>query len=228
MVDDCLGIVYEMIGDRDLLSVIARDKTGLESGIRDFAGQVRAMHSKKVDCSQMKDEKEVFLAYLNRLEGRLCSRDEVDRLKKVCAIIPDRETFIHGDCHPGNVMIRDGRLKLLDMSSCGYGHPVFDLAGMYSIYMMSAQDEGRRKRLVPARDFTAAECCTIWETFLNSYFETGDEAFLHRVQEQVQGFVLVRRLLRTLIVADEDLHLYCEAKRAALAYVDQDLDPLCF
>ena len=119
----------------------------------------------------------MFESFLDRLEGRLCSAGEVARLKRICSVIPDRTTFIHGDCHPGNVMERDGKLILIDLSSCAYGHPVFDLAGMYSIYMMSAQDEGRRKRLVPARDFTAAECCTIWETFLNSYFETKDEAF---------------------------------------------------
>ena len=81
---------------------------------------------------------------------------------------------------------------------------------------------------MPARDFTAAQCRTIWETFLKSYFETREEAFLHKVQEQIQGFVRVRRLLRTLIVADEDLHQYDEAKQAALAYVDQNPDPLCF
>ena len=32
----------------------------------------------------------------------------------------------------------------------------------------------------------------------------------------------------SLIVADEDLHQYNEAKQAALAYVDQNPDPLCF
>ena len=227
-VDGCLGIVYEYIGPRDLLSMIACDKAHLRGYIREFARQVRIMHSKSVDTTRFKDAKQVFESFLDRLEGRLCSAGEVARLKRICSVIPDRTTFIHGDCHPGNVMERDGKLILIDLSSCAYGHPVFDLAGMYSIYMMSAQDEGRRKRLVPARDFTAAECCTIWETFLNSYFETKDEAFLHRVQEQVQGFVRVRRLLRTLIVADEDLHLYREAKQAALAYVDQDLNPLCF
>jgi hypothetical protein len=36
------------------------------------------------------------------------------------------------------------------------------------------------------------------------------------------------RSLRILIVADEDLYLYDEAKRAALAYADQTPEPLCF
>ena len=227
-VDGCPGIVYENLGSRNLLSMIARDKAHLQDYIRDFAHQVRVMHSRSVDTARLKDAKQVFEAYLNRLEGHLCSPDEVSSLKRICAVIPDRTTFIHGDCHPGNVMERDGELILIDLSSCGYGHPVFDLAGMYSIYMLASQDENRRKHLVPARDFTAPECRAIWETFLRSYFKNAEEAFLQKVQEQIQGFVKVRRLLRTLIVKDEDLPLYHEAKQAALLYVDQNPGPLCF
>ena len=227
-VDDCPGIVYENLGSRDLLTMIVNDKEHLPEYISDFARQVRVMHSRSVDPARLKNKKQEFASFLDRLEGHLCSPDEVRRLKRICTIIPDRTTFIHGDCHPGNVMEQDGKLILIDLSSCGYGHPVFDLAGMYSIYMLSAQDEARRKSLVPARDFTAAQCRTIWETFLKSYFETREEAFLHKVQEQIQGFVLVRRLLRTLIVADEKLGLYHEAKQKALAYVDQAPDSLCF
>ena len=227
-VDGCLGIVYEMLDTRDLLSMIVSDKANLQGCIRDFAEQVRLMHSRKVDTARLKDAKQVFAAYLDRLEGRLCTADEIRRLKKVCGMIPDRPTFIHGDCHPGNVLTRDGRLVLIDLSSCGYGHPVFDLAGMCSIYLLSAQDESRRKSLVPARDFTSGECLAIWETFLKSYFKTEDETFLQKVREQVLGFVRVRHLLRTIIVPDEELYLYDEAKREALKYVDRDPEPLCF
>ena len=123
-VDDGLGIVYERLEASDLLSVIVRDKAHLPEYIRDFARQVRRMHSLTVQISRLKDEKQTFESYLNRLEGRLCSPEEVNRLKRVCGMIPDRNTFIHGDCHPGNVLLRDGRLFLIDLSSCGYGHPV--------------------------------------------------------------------------------------------------------
>ena len=227
-VDNCLGIVYDMLGKGDLLSLIVRDKANLQGYIRDFARQVRVMHSREVDTARLKDAKQVFESYLNRLEGHLCSPDEVRRLKKVLRIIPDRLTFIHGDCHPGNVLVRDGKMFLIDLSSCGYGHPVFDLAGMCSIYLLSSKDENRRKSLVPARDFTSEECRVIWETFLHSYFETGDEAFLKKVREQLLGFVSVRHLLRTLIVPEEELYLYQEAKQEALRYADQNPDPLCF
>ena len=227
-VDGCPGIVYERLGTQDLLSAIVQDKAHLTDYIRDFASQVRDMHSRKVDTTRMKDAKKVFEAYLDRLEGHLCSPDEVLRLKRICGTIPERATFTHGDCHPGNALTGDGSLVFVDLSSCGYGHPVFDIAGMCSVYLLSAQDENRRGHLVPARDFTAPECRAIWETFLRSYFESADEAFLQKAGEQIQGFVRVRRLLRTLIVKDEDLHLYYEAKQEALTYVDQNPGPLCF
>lgn len=227
-VDSCYGIVYERLDSADLLTMIARDKTHIPDYIRNFADAVRIMHSRKVDTTRMSDAKTVFLGYLKRLEGRLCTADEVRRLAQVCETIPDRTTFIHGDCHPGNVLMRDGRMLLVDLSSCGYGHPIFDLVGMCSIYLLSSRDEKRRQSLVPTRDFTGEECRMIWETFLRAYLQTDDETYLNKVQDQIVGFARVRHLLRTIIVPDEALHMYGETKRVALEYVDGKLETVFF
>ena len=68
------------------------------------------MHGIEVDTAKLNDAKQVFVGFLNRLEGHLCTLEEVERLRRVCEAIPNRSTFVHGDCHPGNVMIHDGRL----------------------------------------------------------------------------------------------------------------------
>lgn len=222
------GIVYDQLKGEDLLTRMAADKEHLRDYVRQFARQVRAMHGITVNTAALSDAKQVFLGFLSRLEGHLCTADEVERLRRVCEVIPDRATFVHGDCHPGNAMIHDGRLVFIDLASCGYGHPIFDVVGMCSIFLFASRDEERRQSLVPTRDFTSEECRIIWETFLRTYLATSDEGLLAKAERQVIGFAKVRNLLRTLIVADDDLHAYDATKREALAFVDTDLEPLCF
>lgn len=221
------GIVYERLVGEDLLSRMAAHKERLLDDVRTFAEQVRTMHAIEVGTGALSDSKQVFLGFLSRLEGRLCTAEEVARLCRVCEVIPNRTSFVHGDCHPGNVMIADGRLVFIDLSSCGYGHPIFDVVGMCSIFLFASRDERRRRDLVLTRDFTADECRAIWKTFLQTYLATSDEALLVRAERQGVGFARVRHLLRTLIVADKDLHTFDAAKREALAFVDSGVEPLC-
>lgn len=222
------GIVYERLCGEDLLTRMAADKGHLDDYVGQFARQVRAMHAIEVDAGVLSDAKQVTLGFLNRLEGRLCTADEVARLRRVCDVIPNRATFVHGDCHPGNTMLHDGRLTFIDLASCGYGHPIFDVVGMCSIFLFASRDEGRRQALVPTRDFTADQCRRIWDTFLRTYLDTSDEALLAKAERQVGGFAKVRNLLRTLIVPDNELFAYDSIKREALAFADAGPETLCF
>ena len=192
------GIIYEMLGKKDMLTLMAEDREHLRDYMERFAEQVRRMHTREVRPGSLPDTKRVFEGYLKRLEGRLCTAEEIARLQRVLEMIPDRTTFIHGDCHPGNVMMKNGRPVFVDVSSCGYGHPIFDLVGMCSIYLFAAGDEDRRRKLPVTRDFSGEECRMIWEVFLRSYLQMDDQALLEhaepeelvwRVRDAVNRFV---------------------------------------
>ncbi len=42
-------------------------------------------------------------------------------LRRLYETIPDRSTFVHGDSHPGNVMVQDGEFVFIDLMTCGCG-----------------------------------------------------------------------------------------------------------
>jgi len=52
--------------------------------------------------------------------------DRRDDLSDRMAALPT--VFIHGDCHPGNILHSDGALVFCDWQSCGIGRPTSDLA----------------------------------------------------------------------------------------------------
>ena len=224
---DCYGAVYELLDAEDFLTVIENDKEHLDDYIRKFAVSIREMHSTEVDTLKFPDAKTDSLRMLPLLEG-FCTKEEIEKLQRLFEIIPDRSTFIHGDCHPGNVMVHGGELVFIDMMTCGSGHPVFDLTSMCTNYHMSAKSESRENNQL-LRNFTKEEAARIWDIFLSSYLDTEDENTLRKAERQIMVISSARILFSVIylpgLFPEDQLK---ELKHFALAYVDDGLDPLVF
>ena len=135
--------------------------------------------------------------------------------------VPDRKTFIHGDCHAGNVMLQDNELMFIDLSCAGCGHPIFDLMSMY---LTAGCHQGEL-----FQHYTVEESTRIWKIFLSTYLNSEDSEFLAKAEEQVAAFSSVRVLLGMLRIPDllkpEEVAIY-KAKFTAL--YNKGIEPLCF
>jgi thiamine kinase-like enzyme len=60
---------------------------------------------------------------------------------KLVKNIPDRETFVHGDCHFKNIMVQQDELLLIDMDTLSKGHPIFELSAIYCSYIAFEEDD---------------------------------------------------------------------------------------
>ncbi|MBQ9605245.1 MAG: anti-sigma factor antagonist, partial [Firmicutes bacterium] len=92
-VGESYGLVYELLDAKDLLDVIVNDKANLEEYIKKFALKMREMHSIEADDGFV-DIKTVTVNYLGFLEGKVCTADEVEKMRAVIKNIPERNTFI--------------------------------------------------------------------------------------------------------------------------------------
>ncbi len=50
------------------------------------------------------------------MKGRIFNDEEYEKIKAIFENIPERRTFIHGDCHAGNVMLQGKDLMFIDLS----------------------------------------------------------------------------------------------------------------
>lgn len=228
-VGDCYGTVFELLDAQDLLQVMLNDKEHMLDWVRMFATSVRQMHEIEMDTTKFANVKQTSLNNLHMLESTVCTPEEVAKLRKIYENIPDRTTFIHGDCHVGNVMIQNGELVYIDLSSSGYGHPIFDMASMCIIFLQGGSKEESRSKSIYTRDFSAAECYQIWHTYLSAYLDTDDEALIQKAQSQILTLSAARILFATVAIPGL---LRPEAiaglKGLALGSVDAGLEPLCF
>jgi uncharacterized protein (TIGR02172 family) len=228
-VGDCFGTVFELLNAEDFISVLRRDKAHLKEHIGHFARSIRVMHTIEVDPEQFLSVRQASLNYLPALEGTVCTHEEVEKLRRLYEIIPERSTFIHGDLHPGNVMVQDGEFVFIDLSSGGKGHPIFDMVSMCAIYFLNAQNEESRKNGLLLRGFSKEECMLIWDTFLRTYLDTNDEALVQKAQQQILAVSSARMLFAAIAVPGLLSETQINVLRStALGYVDSGLEPLCF
>ena len=220
-VGECYGVVYELLNARDLADCMKDDPDHLEDYIRMFADVIRQMHDTEVTAEQFVSSRATTLGALPYMKGRILNDEEYEKIKAIIENIPERKTFIHGDCHMGNVMLQDKELMFIDLSCAGCGHPIFDLMSMY---LTAACHQGEL-----LSSYTKEEAYHIWRVFLSAYLQTEDEALLAKAEEQVAAFSSARFLLGLLRIPDlmkpEEIALY---KARACALYDKGLEPLCF
>ena len=105
-------------------------------------------------------------------------------MRAVINSIPDRNTFIHGDAHIGNVMLQDGEFMFIDLSNAGKGHPIFDMVSMFLVFKLDQNvDEEARKNSGLMRWFDKDEMKLMWDTYIKTYLNTDDKALIEKAEE---------------------------------------------
>ena len=226
-VDDCYGIVYEMIKSKDLATVMSEDKSKIEEYMTMFAKTVRQMHSIHVEAGKLDDLKTTSIQALGYFKS-VMTDEEIQKVQRVYENIPDSDIFIHGDCHMGNAMLQNGELMFIDLSSGGMGHPIFDMVSMYSIYERADNDKARAASPM-LRLFSSDEIKKMWNVFIHTYFEGKDDEFIKRAEKQIALFSVTRRLFMYVALPGSlTPEQFNAMKDRVISSVDAGIDPIIF
>ena len=156
--------------------------------------------------------------------------ETLDKMIEIIEMIPQRNTFIHSDCHIGNVMMQsDGELMFIDMGACGKGHPIFDMGSMFLVYNFFASNDldfGARDML---HGFTREQAKHIWDRFIRRYLDSNDEEYIALAEKQIGACVGSTVVLATLHIPDVFSKEALEAmQKLALDYYERGLREICF
>ncbi len=227
-VGNCYGTVYELLDAKDLVTVISEDKEHMDDYIRAFAQTVREMHETKVDAEKFEPTKEKSIQAVAYLASVL-SPEEMDKVREIYANVPDRDTFIHGDCHIGNAMMQDGRMMFIDLATAGMGHPIYDMGSMYSLFCERANDPKAIAESPVLCHFTQEEIRRIWNVYIRSYLGTDDETLITKAEKQIAGLSMTRRLFMVIAMPGVlSPEAFGALKQAVMDFHDNELEPICF
>lgn len=220
-VGESYGVVYEMLNAKVLADCMKDDPAHMDDYIRMFANEIREMHKTEVTSEHYTSALATTMGALPYMKGRIFTDEEYKKARAVLENIPERKTFVHGDCHAGNVMLQGDELMFIDFSCAGYGHPIFD---MMSMYLTAGCHQGHQYAA-----YTAEEARHIWEVFLSTYLQTEDPELLAKVEAQVAAFSSTRLLAGLLRIPDmlkpEEIAIY---KAKIISWYEKGIEPLCF
>jgi len=135
---DKYGVVFELLRSDTLGHIISREPQRLDELTDQYVALARSLHSTHIKDGAVPDARDLMRGRAARLD-RWCSQEEIDALLGIIGKIPACDTVIHGDLHPGNIMMQDGELLLIDLAEVTLGPKVFDLASIYRDMIVGAR-----------------------------------------------------------------------------------------
>ena len=185
------GVVYEMINARSFAQEIAANPDKTDEFAHLIVDTLKKLHSTEFEEGALPSSKERFRNEVQiTLDKGYYKPREADRLFKMIDTIPERNTFIHQDFHPGNIMYQNGEIMLIDVDDSGMGHPIFDLAGMYLVYVTAAKTKWKTVDM----GITREQFARIWDIVIKEYFGTTSATEIAEINRIIEGFSMVNMI----------------------------------
>ncbi|MCR4590309.1 MAG: phosphotransferase [Lachnospiraceae bacterium] len=184
-VDDCFGIMFELI-DAVPLSITLKSKPDEYDHYTDLYIELyKKIHESEGDPEYFNYIKDLYHGWIDSC-SEYYSEEEIQKFHELVKSVPDRDTLIHGDYHPNNIMVKDGELMLIDMGDMSIGHPIFD-------FLATASTQVNLPKLSPeyAEIHTKMPVALIektWRRLFDSYFAGYSKEDRDRIEEQISVF----------------------------------------
>lgn len=202
MADGRVGVVYETVRAKMLFAFLHAHPERYDEMIGKEISLLKNMHHTNFEKGELPDMKEKLLTIASGILPKLTTQEKWQQFKDSVESIPDRLTMIHGDYHPGNIMVQEsGDLVLIDVGDATTGHPVIELAAMMQPLTLF---EGILSPRQVMEDFFAMKDLTdekeqetlnfykgtirYWRASLAAYIGTDNEAELERVEDELRVY----------------------------------------
>ena len=186
-------VIYELVDAKTLGSVVHDSPEKLREYALRMSALLKKLHSTEMEKDTMPDARMTLRLWADiAAKSDFYSKDDMQRVFDLIDSIPVRNTFIHGDFHPGNIMVQNDELILIDMGDASVGHPVIDLLGTYQLMSLTPKkNPGVAMRYL---GMTTEEAIEMWDLFIRDYLGTDDDKTISDLEESLISFALIRNL----------------------------------
>jgi len=182
------GVVYEMINAKPIGQEICEHPDKIDEYSNLIADTLLNIHHIEFEKGTLPDSKErLRKEVIATRDAGFYKPEEAARVMKLIDGIPDRNTFIHQDFHPGNLMLQNGEIMLIDVDDSGLGHPIIDLAAMHLVYVTAAKTSYK----LTAMGLTKEQFARVWNNILKRYFHTDDENKIKEINRVIEGYAMI-------------------------------------
>ncbi len=190
------GSVFELLNARSFSKILAQEPEKMDWCVEEYVAMLKRIHSTVVPAGKMPDirpdtirDARILLEYLPEDAGK--------KLLAMTEAVPHDDHMVHGDYHTKNLELQNGEVLLIDMDTLSTGHPIFDLAFMFTAFIGFTELDPDVIRKF--QGFDAETGRTFWRKSLAAYLGTRCEAKIREVEDKaaVIGYAyLLARAIR--------------------------------
>ena len=176
---DKLGVCFEMLDCMSLKTAVITHPERSEEYLKKYAELLKKINTTECLNPIIPDIKKFYLEKIEKIKPNLEEKYYL-KAKGLIESIPDRKTFVHGDCHFKNIMVQKGDLILIDMDTLSVGHPIFELAAIYAPYCAFNEDDPTNTERffgISSKDANA-----IYNGLVNLYFGKDDPVIKDKIK----------------------------------------------
>ena len=178
-VGDKLGVCFELLDATSAKTTFLKDEQHFHEFMVKYAALLKKINTTECNDPEIPSIKNFYLEKIDKIHPYL-EEAYYQKAKRLLESIPERNTFVHGDCHFKNIMIQGGELLLIDMDTLSVGHPLFELAALYAPYCaFSEDDKGNSEKFLGISDEQARH---IYQSLLSLYFGKDDEDIYNKLR----------------------------------------------
>ena len=178
-VDDKLGVRFEMLDCMSLKNAIIAYPERKNEFFDKYTALLKKINSTECFNPAISNIKSFYLEKVETIKPFL-EEKYYQKAKKLIESIPERQTFVHGDCHFKNIMVQQEELLLIDMDTLSVGHPIFELAALYCPYCAFEEDDpGNTEKFL---GISCQEANQLYNALVDRYFAKDDQVIKNKIK----------------------------------------------
>ena len=177
-VGDKLGVRFEMLDCMSLKNAFVKYPERYNDLLDRYVKLLKKINTTECYDPIIPDVKKFYLQKVKEIKPYLEEKD-AQKCLDLIESIPDRMTFVHGDCHFKNIMVQGDDFLLIDMDTLSRGHPIFELAALRAPYVAFEEDDpGNNERFLGV---SATFSMTLYNRIINLYFGNEDQTIKDKI-----------------------------------------------
>ncbi len=165
------GTIYELIKSKTLSEILQESGDEFDAIAKKYAKFMHEMHQIDVSKAGFKNTAESYAQYKPLIAAK-AGPEIAEVYNTLLDSIPERNTYVHGDFHPKNVMVTGNEFLLIDMGESSHGHPIFDVMAL-GVLRLALADLPEKCQMFAG--ISSEELVRLWDFFIPAYFDCDDE-----------------------------------------------------
>ena len=177
-VDDKFGVRFEMLDCISLKNAFVKHPEQYNELLGKYVKLLKKINTTECYDPIIPNAKKFYLQKVKEIKPYLEEKD-AQKVQDLIESIPDRMTFVHGDCHFKNIMVQGDDFLLIDMDTLSRGHPIFELAALRAPYVAFEEDDpGNNEKFLGV---SAVFSMKLYNQIINQYFGSEDQSIKDKI-----------------------------------------------